>query len=177
MSVERKRLFFALWPDVDAQRAITQCTAESVAGSGGNPVRLENLHMTVAFLHSVDVSLLPCISRAARQVARQPLNLTLSSVGHWQRSGILWLAPDLQGGASAGALAGELWNALSDCGFTPERRPFRPHVTLARKVSAPLVQTVIRPVMWDVGDLVLVESTNAGSHTRYEVLHRFGLGV
>jgi 2'-5' RNA ligase len=170
---DRKRLFFSLWPDDPVRTEIIAGTRQAIEASGGQPVRGENLHLTLAFLHNVETKRLPCIVDAAARAAGTGFSLTLSRIGHWSRSGILWAAPSPRCTMLAALEAG-LWRELADCGFTPEYRTFKPHVTLARKATTPF-SGPIPAIHWQVRDFVLVESITGRSRSTYRVLERWPL--
>ncbi len=178
MENSKKRLSFALWPDEDCRRTIVERTQGPAQTSRGRPDKPENFHITLAFLHLVEASVIPCIAAAAERAAGKPFNVELSKVGHWQRSRILWLAPsgsdDGQTGA-ADALAGALWRELAVCGFHPEQRRFQPHVTLARKAGAPPHPNRIVPIDWFVNSFVLVQSITGRRESEYIVLQKYVL--
>ena len=66
-------------------------------------------------------------------------------------------------------------DALQPCGYEPERRPYRAHVTTARKVSRPTPVTEIDPIHWSVSDFALVESVTHQEGPEYRVLKRWNL--
>lgn len=175
MAGNKKRLFFALWPDAATRETIAGRTRDAVTAAGGRAVPEANLHLTLAFLHNVDVRRVPCVTDAARRAACAPFDLTLTRIDTFARSRILWLAPPEPDGAAAGRLAARLWRALEVCGFEPERRPFRPHVTLARKIEAGKSRSAIEPVAWRVTSFALMESLPAGPRPRYAVVETFAL--
>lgn len=174
MPDNRKRLFFALWPDEETGDAILRGTRTAVAECEGRPVLPQNLHITLAFLHVVETGLIPCIEQAALRAATASFDLVLDRVGCWRRSRILWLAPAREAAAGPGALADALWCELAACGFTPEKRRYRPHVTLARKAKHPVFDTV-PAVRWRAGSFCLVESKTGQRQSEYVILKTFPL--
>src|SRR5690606_10650260 len=50
----RHRVFYALWPDEETRASLARATRHAVRRCGGRPIRRENLHITLAFLGSVD---------------------------------------------------------------------------------------------------------------------------
>ena len=177
MTDSRKRLFFALWPDQALADAICTSTQKLVHSTRGRPVSPERLHVTLAFLHNVDAARLPAVVAAARTIEISPFDLVLRRIGYWYRSRILWLGPGSQTDQeSAGQLAHAVWAALAPVGFTPERRPFRAHVTLARKAHPPdSVSQEIDPVCWRAQEFALVESLTGRRPSGYRLLERFAL--
>lgn len=169
-----KRLFFALWPDEPTRNDLVVNTSEVVSSSSGRPVLPQNLHMTLAFLHNVDEHLLPCVCEAAGRAGGEPFDLTLDHLDFWSRAKILWLGPSDPPSALA-ELVERLWQELGSCGFTPEKRAFRPHVTLARKAVNPLHEMTVTPIKWSVNSFVLVESITGRRQAEYQVLAEWSL--
>lgn len=169
------RLFLALWPDSETRERVVAQTRAIVRAGEGRAVPPENLHITLAFLHSVAVEKLPCIGEAANRagVETAVFQLQLSRVGHWYRSRILWLAPGQGGLQQPAGLADALWRELVPCGFTAERRRYMPHVTLARKVVHPPDQSEVPAIRWTAKDFVLVESVTGSGGSNYRILERF----
>jgi RNA 2',3'-cyclic 3'-phosphodiesterase len=101
----------------------------------GRRVPVESLHITLCFLGEVDEAEIPAIS-SALDSRRLSASITLA-VGE-----VLWLPPRrprvcavrlIDVGGALGALQASLSDRLSEGGwYDPERRPFLPHVTVAR---------------------------------------------
>lgn len=99
-------------------------------------VPADNLHLTLVFLGATAEERLPDL-RAALAPAfagRGPLRLEVAGAGTFppgRPARIAWVG--LRGGPELLALQGRVAAAAADClGLEPERRPFHPHVTLAR---------------------------------------------
>ncbi len=166
------RLFFALWPDDEVRAAITSRTREVVATTRGRPVVPDNLHITLAFLGTVGPERLACVEHVAAP-SPSSFDLSFSEIAYWKRSRILSLLPRETPAALAGMVAA-LWQALAACGFTPEAREFRAHVTLARDARRPHPEMLaIEPVRWPVRGFSLVESVTDPAGARYTVRSRY----
>jgi len=72
--------------------------------------------------------------------------------------------------AFAAALASELKSALLYGGFTPDLKPFRAHVTLARKVRSASPDLAIDPVSWTFTGFALAESRSGPEGVLYSVV-------
>jgi 2'-5' RNA ligase len=168
---DRRRVFFALWPDDATRGAISRATREAVRSSGGRPIAKERLHVTVAFLGELTGAGLEA-ARAVPPIRVGPFELLLDTLGVWPESKVLWLAPSSPPDA-LGELEGRLWDALIERGFRGEERIYRPHVTLARRARP--VEAAVEPVRFAVGELALVESFPDGRNVHYEVLERWPL--
>jgi 2'-5' RNA ligase len=176
------RLFFALWPDATMQAALSDAVSESVRESEGRPVPAGNFHLTLAFLGSVPRERLPVLSEIATRcvthlkVAQAGIVVTLDTVEHWRRPHILCATAR---GAPLGVtpLVRSLKRALTAEGFALDaKNPFRPHVTVARKVNKPLEPRQVAPVSWTFGELALVESQTDSAGSLYTVLGRYSVG-
>lgn len=167
---DERRLFLALWPG-DAERRQLAELAAAVAGR--RRVRDANLHLTLVFLGATDAARLAAYEAALTDLAVPSLELILDRYGYWPRPRILWLGsshspPELY------ELVAELHCRLRGCGFTPERRAFQAHITLARKFSGPApTQPPAAPIRWRVNEVALVESQSSPEGSRYRVLCRW----
>jgi RNA 2',3'-cyclic 3'-phosphodiesterase len=190
-----RRLFFALWPTAAMQSelaAAVRAAVESVRG--GREVPRENLHVTLAFLGSVPESSLPAlrelaadapqrlVNDAPQQLAgdapRAPgagaLGVTLDTIAYWPRAGILCATANRKP-AEAARFADGLRQALCAAGFSPDLKPFRAHVTFARKVRGGPPDRRMPAVRWTFSDFALVESRTGSSDSLYSVLDRWPL--
>jgi RNA 2',3'-cyclic 3'-phosphodiesterase len=167
-----KRLFFALWPDDSTREALAHATRKAVRASGGRPVPPENLHSTLLFLGSVAVERLAELEAIGATIRLARFTLTLNQLEHWTKQALLCaLSPTTPD--EARALVQALGNAATSAGFSPDIKPFRPHVTLARKVFKPHAVGQMHPVVWLVDSFALVESETLEKGPRYTVLHRW----
>jgi len=163
-----QRLFFALWPPASVRSRLEQVSGE-VVGKQGRAVAGANLHLTLAFIGSVDQTCRQCMEQAADKVQGKGFSLELSQVGHWSRPRILWLGPK-QTPVQLEQLAADLVSALEPCGYEPDTRPYQAHLTLARKVSRPSKIQSVEPINWPVDNFCLVESVTAQEGPIYRVL-------
>jgi 2'-5' RNA ligase len=170
---EGRRLFFALWPDAALQRALYKL-GRAIAAPGGKPMAAHNLHITLAFLGTIDADKRSCMENAADAIHLPPFELALDSAGYWPRPQVVWL------GCSAVpepllTLAARLNGAMAACGLTPENRPYSPHLTVLRKARQGPRQLDIDTVHWAVGDFVLVQSLTLPEGAQYQVVRRWPL--
>lgn len=169
-----ERLFFALWPDAAARRALADLVRDAAAGHG-YPTHPADLHLTLVFLGPLGESQRRCAERVADALHAEPFRLRLERVGHWRGPRVLWCAPnETQTGLVR--LVDGLNAGLTDCDLALERRPYRPHVTLARQVGAdPPGERPIAPIDWPVCDFVLAGGSGGGP-PRYRIHRRWPLG-
>ena len=127
---------------VELDEAVRARLAEAAAGAeaGRARVRLvapENIHVTLNFLGDVEDAQVPAVCRTAERLAAaaEPFEFAVRGLRAVPPRGpvlrMLWAGvDDLSGGL--GRLQARLEAALAEMGFAPDRRPFRPHLTLAR---------------------------------------------
>jgi 2'-5' RNA ligase len=163
------RLFFALWPN-DAFRASLGPRIRALQPDGaGRPQRPDQWHVTLEFLGPVPASRVPVALAAASAVRAAPSEILFDAVEYWRRPEVLCLVarvlpPSLE------SLVTQLRAALAAREFHPESRPFRAHLTLARKVTHPVSPVQFEPLPWPVTDFALVESITDRSGSVYTPL-------
>jgi 2'-5' RNA ligase len=148
------RLFAAIELPAGVRAALSDAAAAlraAGADEGLRWVRPEGIHLTLKFLGATDPARVPQVEDALRAAAHaaEPLTVQPAGIGafhggrhvagrrDWQREPrhhnvrVIWVGVD---GDVAGlrALAGAIDAALEPLGFAPERRPYSPHLTLAR---------------------------------------------
>lgn len=149
-------------------------------------VRAEALHLTLAFLgersqgdvDALQSSLLPVFARY------HPFAVRVGGAGvfpHRRAARVLWLG--LDGGDALGELQGEVSQAVTDLlDVSLDRRPFRPHLTLAR-CRRPWSEKAVRRfeeaaslrAEFEVDHGTLFESTLAPGGAVHDELARFPL--
>ena len=194
-----RRLFFALWPDEAMRHAMAQAIRKAARGSGGRPVPAGNLHVTMAFLGSVPQRRLSEIAEIARAAALRPdpasgnapqglagsfgesagspgdrLVITFDHLEYWRQAQLLCVLP-AEPPAPMAALARRAQDLLVTAGFAPDLKPFRPHVTVVRKVSRPGPIARMHPVVWTFMELALVESRTLPEGPLYSVVESYPL--
>jgi len=164
------RLFFAVWPDAPAARELARVAQSLAELAGGKPMPAEKIHMTLAFLGSLDEEETGSAVAAAARVKGAPIAMAIDSVGSFRRARVGWAAPS-QPNAELAALQEALAGALRSRGFELEDRAFTPHATLVRKIARAIPRAPMPAVEWRSRALTLVESTGDG---RYEVMESWG---
>ena len=165
----RRRVFFALWPPETVRWDLLRSTRAAVRRSGGPGTPAGNLHITLAFLGPLTEADLATVVRVP-PIPSTAFTIELDKLGYWSRSRVLWLGATRVPGELV-QLERNLWDALVAVGFERERRPYHPHVTIARKARS--VETPVQSVVWPVSKLGLVESRPGTRHSVYEVLREW----
>jgi 2'-5' RNA ligase len=170
MSHDTARMFVALWPGQSVRAALCEWRDGVVWPASASPTRTEQLHVTLHFLGSVERERVPELALGL-DVGMAPFELEFGHAEIWP-GGIAVLAPDLAP-APLLALHGALGAALERLGMTPETRPYRPHVTLARRAGALKSAIVGPPIRWQVDGYALMES-KVGNGSEYGVVRAYG---
>ncbi len=186
---EQLRLFVAVTLPAEAREAIARVIHALRAAdmSGLRLVNPEGVHLTLKFLGNVDssrVSVLTDALHAAGEGAA-PFALQLSGVGAFpnpRSPRVLWagVSGDTE---SLTALASRVDDTCSTLGYSRERRPFSPHLTLAhvresasaheRQHSASIIKDIgLAPTQpFSVQAFHLIRSTLTPSGPIYETVH------
>ena len=171
----------------------TVLEAVARAVEAGRPVREglrweerpDHWHLTLQFLGPLS-RLAPVVDARAGAAARsRPFQFRFGGAGAFptpKRARVVWVGA-AEGPADMAGLAGAVAAALVPVGHEAERRPFRPHLTLARlkvpgdvgAVLAAIGPGAVGPA-FTVGELLLYESRLSPRGSTYTVLERFGLG-
>jgi 2'-5' RNA ligase len=169
----RRRLFFALWPN-DAERAAMAAWQLPLRElCGGRLMRADTLHATLVFLGEVAEHRLQALRLAAQEVKGQRFELILTTVHYWGHNHIAYAAPDAIPKQLAELVSGLELN-LRKHHFHFEARPYKPHVTLLRNAQWSDAHLPSMPkVRWQIDDFVLVHSMHDEQGTQYEVLAHF----
>lgn len=188
------RLFVACEVPDDVKEAIGE-TIEGLRKKSGPAVRWikpEGVHVTLKFLGEVPAKKLPAVKLAIQEavVGHSPFELEFSNIGTFGgREGlrIMWvgIAGDV---LRLEALVRAVNAALAVVGFEPERRPFRPHLTLGRvrdeigtrqraEIEVAVGKTDVPGVNWRTSQVSLMRSKLGAGGASYEVLATFPLRV
>jgi RNA 2',3'-cyclic 3'-phosphodiesterase len=188
------RLFIACEVPDEVKDAISN-VIDQLRDRSGNDVRFirpEGVHVTLKFLGEVPTKKLPAVKLAIQEavVGHQPFELELSNIGTFGgREGlrIMWVgvAGDV---LRLEALVRSVNAALAVVGFEPERRPFRPHLTLGRvrdeigtrrraEIEVAVGKTEVPQVAWRTNQVSLMRSRLTAQGVFYDVLATFPLRV
>jgi 2'-5' RNA ligase len=137
----------------------------------------ESWHITLQFLGSTKPEQYDCVD-----LCYPRLHIELGSLGTFDRAGVLYVevrvTPELT------AIRQAVTAATLPCGFTPEDRPYHPHITLARRkgkggreLRTVKLQMQQQPKLagFTADSFVLYESTRTSEGSRYDIRERFPL--
>ncbi|MDB5779305.1 MAG: 2-5 ligase [Polaromonas sp.] len=162
------RLFLALWPPDETKAGLVTASAAWSWPHGSALVPPERLHVTVHFIGSVPTSAVPFITKRLA-VPIEPFSIELCEAQLWP-GGIAVMVPRAVPAALL-VLHAELSAALGRLGLPLELRPFRPHVTLARRAAGAVIPVAPKAVNWTVNRYLLVRSLPGGAG--YEMIRAY----
>jgi 2'-5' RNA ligase len=168
-----ERWFFALWPrPATAQTLAAQ--ARPLIPHGARAAHPLDLHLTLVFLGVLTPQQLQLAVQAADTVRGARFSLDIDQVGSFAQARVLWCAPSRPPAGLADLVQG-LGQGLAERGFAPENRPFRPHISLARRFQGAAADGWGRAVEWEARDFCLAHG-RVGQVPRYAVVRRWPLG-
>jgi len=183
---EAIRAFIAIDLDDPSRRAAAEVARALREGPGGDRVRWvrpENLHVTLRFLGDIEAARVPSLARALREALAGlcRFQMQLGRVGVFPsarrpRVVVVDVAPQ----EPLEQLAEAVERAVVESGLEPERRRFRPHLTLGR-ASGRSLPPVTAPVTACgesllVDEIVLFRSELKRSGAIHTPLERIALG-
>jgi RNA 2',3'-cyclic 3'-phosphodiesterase len=170
----RVRLFFAAVPDAATREHIAAVADSLQLDSLVRRVRRDNYHVTLRFIGGVPASRVSIAQQIGRAQRADKFSLRFGAYEYWPKpKAVVTVAnaiPDALERLRQG-LNGEL--AAFRSGVDPEL--FRPHVTLARKVSQASVLQAMSPFDWPVREFSLMRSDTRGSESAYTVVDTWSL--
>jgi RNA 2',3'-cyclic 3'-phosphodiesterase len=140
------RLFFALQPPASEGAALVELVRPLATEIGAQPVNAQNLHATLCFVGAVAPERLAQLRDAAATVHGPPVTLRFAALEFWEQPKVLCAtAAEDEGARRAHELSRDLLAAAIAAGFAPDVKPFRAHLTLARKARAELAASAQWP--------------------------------
>jgi 2'-5' RNA ligase len=168
------RVFFALWPDAPLRSALADLAGRVAREARGRPTAGESIHLTLAFLGAQRPDRVAMLRALAERVHGSPFAIMLDEIGCFQRSAIAWLGSSVAQ-AELVALQERLASALRERGFPVDDRRYAPHLTLARRIEAPVRRQLPEPIQWKVGSFALVASETGRGGPTYRTLAEWSL--
>ena len=174
--MQTKRLFFALWPTPEISQAIKGNNQKVTQSISGNFIAQSNWHVTLVFLGNIDTKTINCLVEQAKQIQCPAFEIEFNTVLYFKKAKVLCY------GITGNTVAAELNSLVTKCkqiqeycGLKSEVRDFVPHITVVRKAQQPQAELIIKPIVWQASEFVLVLSENKGQGSEYTVLHRWKL--
>ena len=164
---DRVRLFTALWPDPAARAQLAALRDAWRWPPPARPVGDANLHATLHFIGAFPRQSLAELAAALAALRVEPIRLRTAGSEVF-RGGIAVALLDAE--PVLLDLHARIGEVLAGLGVALETRPYRPHVTLARKASGARPPAQQPALDWRADGFALVLSRGG----RYEVLAEIG---
>jgi 2'-5' RNA ligase len=169
----RHRLFFALVPG-ERVRSDIQVLQKSIDGCG-RAVPPAQFHVTLAFLGMQEPAVIPEVCAIASRLSFEPCQLVLNRPGSFRNGGVLWLGADTIP-APLRKFRHALIDALLDAGIGHDRKTWKFHVTLYRRLrKRPSIMDSVA-IEWALNSFSLIESVSVRSGVEYHSLGRWPAG-
>ncbi len=165
-----KRLFLALWPSDQSRKQIVQIS-QSIKSEDLTLTRADNLHVTLVFLGNIDEKSELLLRKQLDHISIQPLVLCFNQLEFWRKPKILCLTAQ-QYDQQLILLVDALKRTAESCGLETDSRPYKPHITLARKARK-LIKVNVEPLQWRADSYSLVESLSTINGIHYKVLQKW----
>jgi 2'-5' RNA ligase len=158
------RLFFAVLPGRDTRQRLEQVQQDlAVSGRAAKPGQF---HATLAFLGMQQADVIPEIHQIASRLPFKPCRILMDRFGQFGRAGVLWLGASVIPAALLD-FQNSLVDALLEAGIGHDRKAWKFHITLYRKLRKP--SSIMDPVAieWRLNGFDLIESASVGNGVEY----------
>jgi 2'-5' RNA ligase len=171
MRTPHLRLFIALWPPAGVREALVLWQREWQWPERASVVVPERLHATIHFLGDVAPERVLDLKYVLKSVPTPSFELQFGQAAIWQH-GTAVIRPTNSPTALRG-LHARIGLALAEIDMPADDRPYRPHVTLARRATGATPPAQPAAFAWEANHgFVLVQTLSGGRG--YEILEKFG---
>jgi len=174
--VSTLRLFFALKPAMEQSVALTAQVAPLIAGA--QPMPASNVHATLCFIGAIEQDKLDLLRSAMAEVRGHRVALCFDTLEHWEGPKVVCATASRESEAAA-ALASAIAKAAVGVGFSPDIKPFRAHLTLARKfrrdLSVEYPQPLVPATHMNSSEFFLMESRRGEAGSIYSAVDSWPL--
>ncbi|MBL1141839.1 MAG: RNA 2',3'-cyclic phosphodiesterase [Proteobacteria bacterium] len=167
------RLFFALWPNDEVRKELRK-VSNLYKDENIRLTKNSNLHITLEFLGEVSEQDQAELIQQTNNIISKPFSFELTSIGYWPKPGILWIAPEIIPDELLN-LVKQIQTMVKQQGLRIDERPYKPHVTIARKVKWHTVTKKSIHLPWIVSSFALIVSKPGNSGVYYEPIEEWPL--
>lgn len=167
------RLFVAVLPDERAKETLVGAQESLRAQTvGGNFTAAGNLHLTLAFIGETDDA--APVKKALGRVVGPAFETKLSGAGSF--SDLWWVGTEST--SALLSLSEKVRSALDGAGIGFDRKPFRPHITIARRIvyDGARPEIKVEKTVYPVRKISLMSSERAGGVLVYRQIFCKNLG-
>ena len=162
------RLFVAIEFSPEVKESLLKVISElKKQGASGNFTRSENLHITLAFIG--ETSRVAAAKACLERIDFTGFDLRIGGGGNF--GDLYWVG--IEKNPSLSALASFVRSELISAGFAIDEKPFKPHITVARRLSSPKPPrfSAERKCM-RVGEIILMRSDRINGKLVYTPVAR-----
>ena len=169
------RMFYALLPDVLTRERLSMATARLEIASHGHLVTSARFHITLAFVGDVPDGDVHTFRDMGALLGLRRCAIELDSFEYWRAAQAIVLAAR-NNPTELAEQTHVLREAVAARGH-PRRddKPWRAHVTLARKVAQAPVLPAMSSVLWVSHSFTLMRSERGGNESVYTVVDSWPL--
>ena len=165
------RLFLALWPN-DKTREQLFDVAKQFKDENIKLVKKTNLHLTLEFLGEVPDKDKEELKERLNDVKAEPFEIELTRTGFWKKPQILFIGTTIVPKQLL-SLVKSIKKSVKQQGLKTDRREYKPHVTIARKVKQLIVPKETFQISWQVNSFALVVSNSTNEGVEYRVIREW----
>jgi len=163
------RVFFALPLPEQLKLDIDQWRTHNMPPSS-NTVPSANFHITLAFTGNIRDSDIEVLCTRTDDLIKSGAfkagSLKLTETGYWAKPEILWIGPNTWS-ENLTKLAHKLQNVGRNFGAKKDKKAYRPHLTLSKKIQSPSHPTVQPDFHLDYDQVTLYHSISMKNGVRY----------
>jgi 2'-5' RNA ligase len=171
------RVFFALPLPEHLKLSIDQWRTNNMPPSQ-NTVPSANFHITLAFIGKIrDGDIETLCSKTTELIKSgefEAQSLELIDTGFWAKPGILWIGPETWPDDLT-KLANKLQNIGRNFGAKKDKKGFRPHLTLSKRIQTSTHPTAQPNFHLDYDQVTLYQSISMKNGVRYMELESWHL--
>lgn len=168
----KQRYFFGLKPPAAVAQGLNGVWTHQADGQGRGH-HMDDLHLTLVFLGDLDLSV-DQVAALADAVQAAPFSLSLERLDFWAKPRVLVARPG-QIPLGLQDLVHQLSRSAGAAGILLEKRPYRPHITLAGKAQFLECRLLESVITWPVADFCLFLSDWNRPPPHYRVVGRWPL--
>lgn len=164
--MSKRRVFFALWPDVRQRDRLRDAINSVARNVEGRAVDRRNWHITLAFAGDVEDTMIPTLLQRAADIPVEPFRLHFDRLEFWPRPKIAALVA-MTVPAELETLVAQLNSLLQDLGIVTEDRTYRPHITVSRNARNFAVERLAQRTTTEWSGFELIESLSGPGGASY----------
>ncbi len=169
------RYFFALSPDASSRMQIQHIMKRLPENSSLKLQTTANLHQTLLFLGELNQQQINALLKYTDSIRFPAIDMQFDHLSYWDEPKIFCLtsrAPTTE----LYNLVNQLEHFASEADIKVDVKPYRPHITLARKASETL-DVPIAPVRFKAEELVLMKSVTTEHGPQYQPMKHWSIAA